>query len=442
MNDRNNGVETFITAFEIEKLYGMYDYKPTARVGESSQLLILYGDNGSGKTTILKLIFSLFSLAPKRGHRTFIARTPFRRFRLTLGHDFSIEVKKLSTQLVGSFEVLMTEGRRRMFQGTIVANEKNRVVDESSVLPLMKAIRQLGIDVFYLSDDRKTQVGTSEPMIEDLWPSSPDELSEYLTRNLLLTKQSTQKEEPSLDIAIGRLETWVRNETLKGSLEGEVNANMIYSDVVKRIARSRRATKTRPKPDIKALLAALHEIQRRSTRFSGYTPISAPALMEITQIFETSPKITQEIIANVLKPYVDAMRARLNSLQGVQNIVGVFLDTINSFLHHKTIFFDADGKLRLINRDSAELLPNMLSSGEQQLLLLFCNTVTARDQASIFIIDEPEISLNVKWQRKLLDALLTSTKASAVQFLIATHSLELLSRHKDHVLRLVDTSSR
>src|ERR1044072_6578850 len=107
MNDRNNGVETFITAFEIEKLYGMYDYKPTARVGESTQLLILYGDNGSGNRIILKLIFSLFPLAPKRGHRTFIAHTPFRRFRLTFGHDFSIEVMKLSTQLVGWFEVLM-----------------------------------------------------------------------------------------------------------------------------------------------------------------------------------------------------------------------------------------------------------------------------------------------------------------------------------------------
>ena len=78
----------------------------------------------------------------------------------------------------------------------------------------------------------------------------------------------------------------------------------------------------------------------------------------------------------------------------------------------------------------------MLSSGEKQLLLLFINTITATDQATIFIIDEPEISLNIKWQRMLLKTLLKFSARNYVQFIIATHSIELLAPNSTNVIKL------
>jgi len=68
--------------------------------------------------------------------------------------------------------------------------------------------------------------------------------------------------------------------------------------------------------------------------------------------------------------------------------------------------------------------------------LLFCHTLIARDRPSIFIIDEPELSLNVKWQRKLLEALLDVVAKSQIQFLFASHSIELLAQHRDKVVPL------
>ena len=70
------------------------------------------------------------------------------------------------------------------------------------------------------------------------------------------------------------------------------------------------------------------------------------------------------------------------------------------------------------------------------MLLLFCNTVRARAQATILIIDEPELSLNVKWQRRLIEALLQLVVGTRVQFVLATHSIELLAKHKQAVVRL------
>jgi energy-coupling factor transporter ATP-binding protein EcfA2 len=83
----------------------------------------------------------------------------------------------------------------------------------------------------------------------------------------------------------------------------------------------------------------------------------------------------------------------------------------------------------------------MLSSGEKQLLLLLCDTIAAREQPSIFIIDEPEISLNVKWQRRLITLLQDCIKGSRVQFFLATHSLELLTGHKEFVVKLKDNEN-
>ena len=60
------------------------------------------------------------------------------------------------------------------------------------------------------------------------------------------------------------------------------------------------------------------------------------------------------------------------------------------------------------------------------------------DSNSLLLIDEPEISLNIKWQRMLMDTLSFFVGESHAQFIIATHSFEILSRHMDNVVKLED----
>lgn len=91
----------------------------------------------------------------------------------------------------------------------------------------------------------------------------------------------------------------------------------------------------------------------------------------------------------------------------------------------------------LFSRHGSRLDPNLLSSGEKQLLLLLSNTILARETAAIFLIDEPELSLNVKWQRSLVDAILKCAEGSKIQFLLASHSLELITQHRRNAVRLI-----
>ena len=59
----------------------------------------------------------------------------------------------------------------------------------------------------------------------------------------------------------------------------------------------------------------------------------------------------------------------------------------------------------------------------------------SRDMPSIFIIDEPELSLNIKWQRKLVHALNALVQGKSNQFLFATHSMEIIPQHRRAVVQ-------
>ena len=123
-------------------------------------------------------------------------------------------------------------------------------------------------------------------------------------------------------------------------------------------------------------------------------------------------------------------------MQNLQKRIDTLVDLMNSFYRDKQISYDVHAGFAIKTMGGNPLKPQMLSSGERHLLLLFCNTVQALDKPSIFVIDEPEISLNVKWQRRLLSALLKCAEGQPVQYIMATHSLELLSQYSNNTVRI------
>lgn len=119
-------------------------------------------------------------------------------------------------------------------------------------------------------------------------------------------------------------------------------------------------------------------------------------------------------------------------------VIHGFISTINQFLYDKAATFSLGEGLIVKNSAGETLKPKDLSSGEQQLLLLFCNIVMVYETGGVFIVDEPEISLNIKWQRKLIDALLKLDLAGTLQFILASHSMEVITAHRENVIPLKD----
>jgi ABC-type Na+ transport system ATPase subunit NatA len=70
---------TFIRRIHVERLFGYLTYtlpNEKQKASDFDRLMILYGDNGSGKTTILTLVFCLLSPVLGRGEKTHIAHVP------------------------------------------------------------------------------------------------------------------------------------------------------------------------------------------------------------------------------------------------------------------------------------------------------------------------------------------------------------------------------
>ena len=106
----------------------------------------------------------------------------------------------------------------------------------------------------------------------------------------------------------------------------------------------------------------------------------------------------------------------------------------------------------LFKEDTAELVFNVidkngnavseykdisnLSSGEQQILIIFSYLAFNTQDESLFIIDEPELSLHVKWQEDFLSSLEKITPSST-QLFLATHSPILVGKKKEKAVLLL-----
>ncbi|UNK62355.1 AAA family ATPase [Buttiauxella ferragutiae] len=105
-----------------------------------------------------------------------------------------------------------------------------------------------------------------------------------------------------------------------------------------------------------------------------------------------------------------------------------FLNTINSFLidSRKKVEVNTVGRLVVSRPDSEKCDIDILSSGERQLLVIIANVMLNKytNLSRVIIIDEPEISLHLKWQEKFSETVLSLNPET--QFIMATHSPDIV----------------
>ena len=103
----------------------------------------------------------------------------------------------------------------------------------------------------------------------------------------------------------------------------------------------------------------------------------------------------------------------------------IFIDKIISSINiffsdsNKNISFEDDDFIVYI-KGKNKINISSLSSVERQLFFIFLKIVNCSDKRTIFLMDEPEISLHLEWQEKLLTEILKVNKDC--QLIIVTHS--------------------
>ena len=125
--------------------------------------------------------------------------------------------------------------------------------------------------------------------------------------------------------------------------------------------------------------------------------------------------------------YLEDSEKKLETFKDLLLKLDLFINTINKRFSKKRIYFSDDRSLELENSIGRKLQVADLSSGEQHEIILLKYLLFDASPNSLVLIDEPEISLHVAWQKAFLDDLQEISKISKLRFIIATHSPQIIN---------------
>lgn len=141
---------------------------------------------------------------------------------------------------------------------------------------------------------------------------------------------------------------------------------------------------------------------------------------------------------NVLLTYLSDTDKKLESFASVLTRVELLRKIVNTrFLHKKLTVHAEQGLVVTRNSDSRTIRLDDLSSGEQHELVLFFYLLFKVPRNALVLIDEPEISLHIAWQLSFLSDIAQVAELSALRFIIATHSPQLINKAWDRTVELV-----
>lgn len=145
-----------------------------------------------------------------------------------------------------------------------------------------------------------------------------------------------------------------------------------------------------------------------------------------------------------LNAYLTALEDGIDKCKEIVGYIGIFNHIINksAFANKKLEIsprygfrFIADNELRTI------LTPDMLSSGEQHILIQAYELLFNAPKGSLVLIDEPELSFHLMWQIDFFDNLCTIAEAKNLQCIVATHSTEIFGNDWNKTIDLFELSS-
>lgn len=134
-------------------------------------------------------------------------------------------------------------------------------------------------------------------------------------------------------------------------------------------------------------------------------------------------------VAMALEMYVKDAVQKLDVFNTLRARLDLLKDLIQKRVIDKIVQIDRESGFKIISKTGLEVPLDKLSSGEQHQLILVFDLLFEVKEDSLILIDEPELSLHVTWQKTFIESLSRIIALNAFDVLLATHSPAIVARH-------------
>lgn len=417
----------FIESFKITKLWGYRDID----LPFNSDVNILIGPNGSGKTTILNLLHSILSVNLRSLSNINFdqAEIELREFEDKSVRTIKVEAAdRLLKLCVGEEEhQIDIDGMEALFGRRFTehswfperGNILRRILPEdfydvfTALVPIVWLPVSRRLPVTEGEEERYTRVDPIESVDLRLRELLED-LSRYHARlNAQLSERYREFEHQVLSEILYNEKDDQHSLTSSPLLtEAEKDQLMRAFEVAGFLDKQMRSRIARH-------FDAANEVLKRTNK--DPVVLDLPDIFVLPLIYRTRAMVgyaekLEEDREEIFKPLRD------------------YEENVNSFLNGKSVKVDESGELKIESSAPSALNPYHLSSGEKQILILLTQALLKVDEPVVYIADEPELSLHVLWQEKLLDSLVTL--GGEIQVIVATHSPDIVGKFTDNVIDL------
>jgi AAA domain, putative AbiEii toxin, Type IV TA system len=434
----------------VDKLLGQFDHSfdfPAA-----DEFKIIHGPNGIGKTKLLELINATLGGNPFQ-----IASIPF----ASASFEFD-DSSKLDIVQHAEIPAVMAESddetpsaRGILFRLTDADGKTTEQYGPTLKGPQLRRLRsalehefplnRVGVDSWY-DISSNTTLSTIEALnrystaiesrlgliVADLWPEDNpirqflNDLRIYFieTQRLLSDDRRIRQDRYADRYGTSRSTVLELADDLVNRLKDALAQNARTSQQLDRDFPRRIMLEHSELPE-----ATDKNIQRRYNEQSSLRQALAEnALLEMPGYLPLPQRPLEGWERRVLWTYLADTERKLETFIPILEKTQLLTEIVNSRFLFKALAIDASKGLKFVTNAGAEISPSLLSSGEQHELVLAYKLLFQAEENSLVLIDEPEISLHVAWQRAFLDDIIRIAKVSSLRFIIATHSPQIINK--------------
>lgn len=431
--------DPFIQRFCI---YGLFGYKDI-EINFDESYKILVGENGSGKTTILNCLY--YTLKKKFEP---LSKIRFDKIRIDFRHKKMLEFAKYEVDAIVEAEY--------KFQNTAFYRSLSQQLTNKDIESLSKLIysnkTELEQTKAILTYTRKLGFDFKTPSTY-MYKNVKRLVNEFLSMNLV---HRFEVLDDVLKSKILYFPTYRRGESAFANFE-EINKKLAESNpFFERIDFEKFFHDEQMQFGMEDVYNSIHNITSEIYRktMDGFGVIMGDMLSQLSKNVaknEVDYNFDKKVIKIILDRLGDTIKeedklqiidyansgylnnSNLNFLisklanlydeqKGLDKALKVFKDTCNHYLSEKQFVYNESAiDLHIESSHNQEKLDlECLSSGEKQIVSLFAKLFLDVENTFIMLLDEPELSLSVLWQEKLLPDILRSQKCNFM--LAVTHS--------------------